>query len=79
MPKFCRVRGQNFSDNYIIASLYEHVCENVITYFGINPGKEIDSPFDFISWLYGFNFCGPQVIILSVMLTAAFVLGIYVK
>ncbi|XP_039265846.1 uncharacterized protein LOC120341411 [Styela clava] len=85
MPRYCRVKAEEFSSNPGISGSYQSVCESVIPLLGIDPGSDDDEE----SWFtFAFNIaltvldpksCWFQIFILFMVAGVAFMLGVYLR
>nr|CAB3262671.1 uncharacterized protein LOC100181668 [Phallusia mammillata] len=85
MPRYCKVKAQDFSENDIVSKTYESGCEFIIPYLGIDPGSD-DEDGSILEWLGNAlvllldpNSCWFQVFILLATTLVAFALGIYIR
>nr|XP_002128552.1 uncharacterized protein LOC100181668 [Ciona intestinalis] len=85
MPRYCKVKAREFSENDVASKAYENGCETIIPYLGIDPGSDDDDG----SWI-GFiwetvkvaldpNSCWFQVFVLFLATGIAFMLGVYIR
>ena len=83
MPRFCKVKGKQFSEIEIVSKIYEDLCEKVIPYLGIDPGTEprswFYSPLYFIEELFNPFSYWFQIFVLLLCTIIAFMLGVYVR
>ena len=83
MPRFCRVKARQISEDEIISKLLENVCESVIPWLGIDPGMDqvpwFSAPWNAISSFTNLSSCWFQAITLLLATTAAFMLGVYIR
>ena len=82
MPRFCREKGNAFSDIYVVSKLFEKACDQVIPLLGIDPGSDSDS-YSFLGIgefkLFNCTSCWFQLVVLLSAVTAAFLFGIYFR
>ena len=85
MPRYCKVKSRDFSENDVVSKVYENGCETIIPYLGIDPGSDDDDE-SWLGWIWqGAQIildptsCWFQVFILFLAVGIAFVLGVYIR
>lgn len=85
MPRYCRVKAEEFSENQALSGPYQSICESIIPYLGIDPGSndEEGSLVDFIWELASIIFdptsCWFQIFVLVSVSVLSFLLGVYLR
>jgi len=84
MPRYCRTKAKEFSDNELVSRSYETVCDFLLPWFGIDPGSDDEESWLVWIWkgvivIFDPNSCWFQIFVLLLCTLIAFSLGIYIR
>lgn len=85
MPRYCRVKAEEFSGSQVIAGPYQSTCETIGGWLGWDLGSDDEegSIFDFL-WevaavIFDPNSCWFQIFVLISVSVLSFLLGVYLR